>query len=102
MPARTVLSHAGHAGYGAMDPRHDAHRPEVADGWIGIDIAAPAPALHQKEQHDDTSRFGAGTAPRSSSARCRVIAGSRVMLWANYRQNGNGEPTVSVPAPVDK
>ena len=24
------------------------------------------------------------------------------MMWANYRQNGNGQPTVSVPAPVDK
>ncbi|MDE2477133.1 MAG: hypothetical protein KGO48_18910 [Alphaproteobacteria bacterium] len=31
-----------------------------------------------------------------------MIPGSRVMLWANYRQNGNGQPTVSVPAPVDK
>ena len=24
------------------------------------------------------------------------------MLWANYRQNANGQPTVSVPAPVDR
>ena len=23
------------------------------------------------------------------------------MMWANYRQNANGQPTVSVPAPVD-
>lgn len=30
-----------------------------------------------------------------------MIPGSRVMLWANYRQNANGEPTLSVPAPVD-
>lgn len=30
-----------------------------------------------------------------------MILGSRVMLWANYRQNGNGQATLSVPAPVD-
>ena len=30
-----------------------------------------------------------------------MIDGSRIMLWANYRQNGNGQPTLSVPAPVD-
>ena len=31
-----------------------------------------------------------------------MIAGSRVMMWANYRQNGNGQSTLSVPAPVDR
>ncbi len=30
-----------------------------------------------------------------------MVPNSRVMLWANYRQNANGQPTLSVPAPVD-
>jgi alpha-amylase len=30
-----------------------------------------------------------------------MIPGARVMMWLNYRQNGNGEGTFAVPAPVD-
>jgi alpha-amylase len=30
-----------------------------------------------------------------------MVDGSRILMWLNYRQNGNGEATVAVPAPVD-
>lgn len=30
-----------------------------------------------------------------------MIAGQRAIMWMMYRQNANGQPTVSVPAPVD-
>lgn len=31
-----------------------------------------------------------------------MTSGSRVMIWLNYRQNANGQPTLSVPCPADK
>jgi alpha-amylase len=30
-----------------------------------------------------------------------MVDGSRILMWLNYRQNGNGEATIAVPAPVD-
>ena len=30
-----------------------------------------------------------------------MIAGSRVLMWMNYRQSGNNEATVAVPCPAD-
>ena len=30
-----------------------------------------------------------------------MISGARVCMWLNYRQSGNGQNTIAVPAPVD-